>query len=243
MRPKTPDELALLARRLRAVYVQERSAFETMKLGEPVKYQVPRSYDGRPAVETDGGVELQPATRSVWWVLARFLAAEDFSPEAFIEAQFDRLGPTARPPEPRQLRSAACVRRAAQFVAATAREIPLELVLQRKQAATRISYLQLYGREAKEDSYAIALLDSDLELSPLFRYCLALSIGGLRFRRIAKRFETEACFQYQRYRKHYKRHWGELLPPGFGRFSKRVYQAILTEDEGHGRDETEEEAF
>lgn len=234
------DEITKLAKTLRAAYVQARSAFESVKLGTPYKYHVPKSYDGKPPIETTDGVVLQPGTKSVWIELAKFVRREDVDPLLFIEAQFDR-GPTQRAVEPRQLKSAKCLTKARRLTNFKGQEVATELFLQQDTARGKITSLQIYGKLQKEDSYAVTLLDTDLELSPLFRYCLALSIGGLRFRRIAKRFEVEACVQYRRYRTHYKRHWSELLPAGFDRLSRQVNRQVMSQDEGDGKDHSEED--
>lgn len=238
----TAEEAAAAARRLRAVYVHERSAFETMKLGERYRYRPPRRYDGRPAVETDDGVVLEKAVKPAWLDLARHLADCGVTMlELFVEAQFHALAPTARAPEPLQLRTDACLSRYRDYVEGTEADVILELKLQTGLAADRITFLQLYGDAAKEDSYAIVLLDDDLELSPLFRYCLATSLGGSRFHRIAKRYGPEACCEYCRCRKYYKRHWKRILPVGFDRYARSVYDVILEEEGRHADPEESED--
>lgn len=219
-----------LSARIRAAYVREREAFETRELGEPYRYRVPRRYDGVPPVETEDGVELDRGTRSVWLRLAReFFGPGGIDPDLYIRIQFEHVPFGRRPPEPNQLGSAGRVRTWERAFAAKEEEVRLALQLESEIAKMWISYHQRMVGRLKEDSYEIVLLDTALELSPLFRYCLARSIGGLRFRRIAKRYEIGACVQYRRYRAYYKRHWGGVLPAGFSRHSRQVYGSLSEE--------------
>jgi hypothetical protein len=100
------------------------------------------------------------------------------------------------------------------------------LEIEKRAGSAAIASHQIVGTP-RDDSYAIVLMNRHVAMSPLMRYCLARSIGGVRFRRIATRFEPEAILQFMRYRTQYKRVWKDVLPKGFAARAKRIYPHLI----------------
>lgn len=220
-------------------YARERSRFETMKAGERREYSPPKSYNGREALAVDGDEDavVSAGRASVWARLARVMVTARVDPVLFMAAQFEALHMNARAPEPPQFvkkvgnsdeMTAASASRYKRARKDKSREILQALPIQRAIARARIAARQVAG-ESKGDSYAAAIVGTDLELSPLFRYALAISIGGSRFEDLAARYVAQASVQYERYRPYYRKHWADFLPGDFDATSRAVYDHLYSE--------------
>jgi hypothetical protein len=75
------------------------------------------------------------------------------------------------------------------------RMVKLRLLSDIRLAQAHIGCEQAAG-ETYEDACGLTLAFEGLGLSPLFRFGLAVSIEGDRFRRLAKCFEERALLQY-----------------------------------------------
>src|SRR5262245_20407596 len=225
-RPRRPEDgpsirEAKLARLIRAAYQAERSRYETVLSGRPVAWRIARRYDeGEAAGPEHRGVP------PVWPVLARWFLANRLDPFTYIAYQFARVL-LSRPPEPDRLTRPeylAHYRQGKKLARkATRRELRLQV-----DTANRQIRLHVHGYEQpREDAWAAVLLDEGLELGALFRYCLAHSIGGDRFDRIAGRYEVPAAVQYRRDVGAYKATWQALLPDGFHKRSRKIYLRTL----------------
>lgn len=210
-----------LAFTIREIYVRERSAAEQLLYGGEFRYRPPHSYDGsfRP---TQGMV----AEDSVWHKMMLFYAAQKIDPHAFMGYMFGRCEPGGRLPEPNMLYGPKSIAKWERAQEEKGREIETILTVQTQIAKNQIGYLQRICERKVHDSYAMVLADTTLALSALFRYCLASSIEGSRFRRIAANYEVDASLQFERYRKYYLRHWKDFLPNGFAKRSGKVYAML-----------------
>jgi hypothetical protein len=125
---------------------------------------------------------------------------------------------------PRQLRSDALVRR---FVHHDQRvredKIRIALEVQQTVARQRASQLVRLSGFSNADAVINVLFDNGLELSSLFRYCLACNTVDVaqqagehalaaRFIELSRVFEYGAAMEYLRGKKHYQKHWGKWLP-------------------------------
>lgn len=238
--PEADPAIGRLAADVKTAYVRERNNFESMCLGRSAGYRPARAYDGRPAECTGDGVVLQAAKPSVWRRLAALFLRERIDPRLFMAVQFGRLGPDAAIPEPPQFvarcpetgRDCLPPKVAARWEQARrrkGREIAAALRAEVDIAVGRMRFLQLLAKQKSDDSYAMTLLDAELELSALFRYCLARSLPGKRFRQIAEFFEPEACLQFERYRTFYLRYWTDFLPDDLPDRAREVYGRLYEE--------------
>ncbi len=187
-----------LARQLRLCYERARAAREALKHNEPAS--------------KGGAGYAAEATADVWVRLARFCAGRSIDPVAYIDWTFDNalLGRSA--PAPRQLLNHQHARAFLDGLKEDGREIEVAFRVQQQTARTNMLLAQRLGRQAPPDALAAVLLDESLPLSALYRYCLATSIGGERFRRIARLYEVEAARQYRRNRADYDAVWGRWIP-------------------------------
>jgi hypothetical protein len=218
---------------VRQTYIEERSAFESLREGVTIRYKVPSEFDGRRAQMTEESVIIRAGKLPIWIKLAREFATRRIDPQEYIRTQFERLDSLeARITEPPQLFSERCLARWDLAVSKRGETFALALHVQKTLARDSILSVQYQYNLRGDDAYANVLLDPQLALSSLFRYCLALSIGGPRMRQVARRFEVGACIQYQRYRRHYKRYWKEFLPVGFASKSAKIYRTVYEENDG-----------
>jgi hypothetical protein len=230
-----------LAVDVRRIYIEERSAFESMKHNTNVVYRPPKRYEGKPAEYLEDE-QIEKAVPPIWLQMARVFVARKIDPPAFIGSIFGDAALDRRAPEPNMLiteNSLKCWRR---IQKEKEEQIALGLKMQQQLALQKIMVLQKLGKQTPEDAYAVTLLNTGLELSALFRYCLALSIGGKRFRHIAQRFEADACIQFVRYKKYYLSHWKDFLPEKISARMRKVYRYLFAEDEDYDIETQEEES-
>lgn len=222
-------ELAELAAAVKAAYVRERTVLQTLSAGTESRYRPPKRYDGLPEVTDDDGNVIEKAVPSAWYKLARFFRDNQLEPDEFVRAVFSDRAFDTRPPEPSQLRSARAWASWEAYLASNRACLQAEFVTQKAIARGKVSYHQTYSGLDYEGSHIYVVLDPDLALSPLFRYCLAATLGGVRLERAAKRFEAAACLQYSRYPKVYREVWGEFIPKGFAGLSRLVCSRLRGE--------------
>jgi len=231
VQPEEWRELTDEAKAVRAAYKSERTRWESFKAGEPVDYSVPRRYNGTPPLKVDGELEIEKGAVNVWQRLANFFLEEEIDAASYITVLFDGLmgklkKVDKRAPEPPQLLAKEYQEIWHQNKDAVIERIRVSLLIEKNRAEQRFSSLRFGGRAAK-DAWASVLTDSSMELSPLFRYCIASRIGGNRFGRIAAHYESRAVMQFERYRPFYRKQWKALLPKGFAKRSRVLYPQLV----------------
>jgi hypothetical protein len=213
-----------VAARVRRMYVDLRTQYESLLAGEPVLYTPPRRYDGQPAVVIEDDLVVEKGVKSVWMKLAEFLLARGYAPDMYLRLVLDphrlRLG---RTPEPGQLMTPDCVRYFEKLHARLGESLQVALNTQRAVATASIQGLESTGM-SRDEAVAVVLCDKGMGLSPLFRYCLARSMPLPRFQRLARRFLPGALAQFAMYRQQYARVWRAFLPVGFVRMATRRRQ-------------------
>lgn len=216
-----------VAARVKVCYEVERARWESRKSGHPVVYEAASAYDGTKPKTIDGELVIQKGRRSEWKTMAEWCEEKGVDPEAYIRLVFDHARLDLRSaPEPNNLRSEKCLAIWAKYSPRLLDDMAVRLVTEKSVASAEIASYQVVGI-AKEDSYSAVLMNRHVAISPLMRYCLAKSIGGLRFRRIAARFEPEAVMQFMRYRQQYAAVWKDVLPKGFAARAKRIYPHLV----------------
>jgi hypothetical protein len=184
-----------LARQLGVCYAAERAAYEALTGGAPGK-------GARHPITADPGV---------WVRLVRFCASRSIDPLAYLAWRFEE-GLPGRPPTPQELLNARAADAYRAALQEDGREIEVAYRVQQQAARTAILLAQRLGGRTGPDAWAAVLLDEGLPLSALYRYALALSIGGARFERIAALYAAAAASQYRRHRAHYDAVWGPWIP-------------------------------
>jgi hypothetical protein len=240
----TPERLSkteqMMVAQIRRVYIEERSMFESMLNNAQVRYKPPKRYDGIPAVVVDGEGS-QPAVPAVWLQMARKFIAKQIDPLLFIPAVFSYIELGRRPPEPLQVVSDKYIERWPKMRAGQSETIRLALQMEQALARRELAIYKLLGKKDNITAHEIVLLDEGLALSPLFRYCLALAVGGKSMKQIAQRYVAEACLQYDRYREFYLCHWKGILPPKFKVRMQLIHDYLFAEAQAYAIPETDEE--
>lgn len=241
-RPETefsPAEHAV-AKIVRRTYIEDRSAWERLQRGTDYEYRPSRLYDkGAPAHDLDG--KPHKAVPSIWLSLARRFIVLELDPADYIHRLFEKKLVRGRAPEPAALlnREFLDYYRSESCHGDELEECRLSLLVQCRTAASNIAYWQS-ARMGFEQSHSTVLCDEALELSALFRFCLACKLmeRGALFADIARQYEGEAAVQFQRSKKEYLESWGEWLPPDFAKRSRRIYLRSLYGDDWNEEDQT-----
>jgi len=227
-----PKELAiddLLAWRVKVCYTVERSRWESFKAGTKVNYKPPRSYDGVKAVTIDGEPDgvIESARSSVWHKIVNWCEARKISPVEYVRVCFSGLPMIQMAPEPKQLLGGKYESIWNKLWVQMPEQLALDLEMQKNVARINIVVNQTVYEETPEDAQLLVITDSSLDLSPLFRHCLAKSIDTKQMRKVARTFQAEAVLQFECYPKLYKRVWREVLPPNFAEMADNLYPYVL----------------
>lgn len=227
--PTQVTEQTVKAWRVKVVYMQERGRWETLKLGEVVEYQPPAKYDGKAPVTLDKEVVLEAGKSSLWQKIVDWCRSRKIGPESYIRYCFQALPLTyTSAPEPDQLLSDKYLKKWKKGREKRRIDVKLQLDLQKEKARREMTLRQLvYEQPAERAQIGVIAGGGDLGLSPLFCYCLAVSIGTPKMRKIAQRLKAEAILQFESSRKLYKELWAEFLPKGFARESRELYPYLL----------------
>lgn len=201
------------AQRVREAYIRCRSAFESARAGRPVSYNVPARYDGRHAALIDGEQPVGRGSKEVWTSLAEFVRQQGADFEPYVYAQFEGLGPADRPPEPPQLKSQRALDRWNLVRPSTSDSLRLSLTLQTQAAVGSLTRLVRRGLE-ELDAWLGVLNDPVTDLTPLFRYSMAVSLTqrDRRFSKLARYYLPQAQLQYRRNPQAYCEVWQDFLP-------------------------------
>lgn len=219
-----PQGAALLVKQC---YEWERKRWESRKEGRLLSYEAPAAYAGT-APKRIENVIVQNGLKSEWDATVAWCKRNGIEePEAFIRVAFDHT-PIDRKaaPHPKDFRSEKYLLIWKKYYPKLLENMTTKLEIEKRAGSAAIASHLVVGTP-REDSYAIVLMNRHVAMSPLMRYCLARSIGGVRFRRIATRFEPEAILQFMRYRTQYKKVWKDVLPKGFAGRAKRIYPNLI----------------
>lgn len=208
-------------------YEYERSRWESKKARKHVEYRAPVTYDGTSSPDLDGALKAVSRRKSQWQMLLDWCDKRRIEPHEFICMSFDHtLIDRKLAPEPSELRSEKYLLTWRKYRPRLLESMETKLGMEKRAGSAAIASYQVVGTK-RDDSYAIVLMNRHVAMSPLMRYCLARSIGGVRFRRIATRFEPEAILQFMRYRRQYKKAWKDVLPKGFAARARRIYPHLI----------------
>lgn len=254
-RPRQETEFSDAERRLakiiRRTYIADRSAWEAARRGiVEFKYVPPRLYDkGVAGISEEAAASIKSleqrqkairGTPPVWLTLAGKFAHRRLEPEEFIHRMFERSD-KSRPPEPDQLLDQRFIAEYDKVLRSEASEVASSLLVQKQVAASHIVYWQGAGMDFV-GSHAMVLLDEDIDLSALFRMCLADSLldKDKVFRKIVKTYMKRAAVQFERSRRDYLQSWGDFIPAEFVKRSRQLYEAALEITDVRGWKDDEE---
>lgn len=236
-RPPAESEFSAEERRyadlIRQTYIDDRSAWESLRRGVDYSYACPASYDKpRPTLRVEGvAVEGGSDRPPLWLELARKFLHRRLDPEEYIHRLFDHRV-SGRPPEPAQLLDKKFLARWESTRLAEVNEVADSLEIQKCTAAANIAYWQRAGLNFV-DSHAFVLLDDTVPLSALFRMCLAYTLKDRDpvFGRVIFAYLDAAVVQFERSREQYCKAWGDLLPARFVANSRQLYEKAVSQSD------------
>lgn len=103
-------------------------------------------------------------------------------------------------------------------------------LLTQKRIAEGARCMARIGGTSILDAWANVLSNKGLQLTPLFRYCLARILGGDRFEELVERYETAALLQYQYHAEAYAHTWrGIVLWDDVSARARPTYETVIKE--------------
>jgi hypothetical protein len=225
----TDRELITAALRVRAVYAQERSRFETLKVGEPVRHYPSKKYNGRPAVTIDGDdrATLEAFKGSTWVRFISWCRTRKIDPEVYVRLCFQGMSLKRIGPEPPDLLGPKFETKWAELYPRLPSRLTLALQVQHEDATSRVALRHRVMGDTIERARLFAYSAGDLALSPLYRYCAAEKEPSPVFRPLAQSYAAEAMMQYMCYPHVYAETWADVLPADFGATCDRAYPHLL----------------
>lgn len=213
----TATELTLseMAKLCRDAYIAERSNWESRINGRQKTY--------RPSAKWDGGVdsngyECQP----VWPKIAAFMLKHQLDPRKCIWLRFHKKRNHNHPVMPNQIALGKYLEEYQDLSSFDDEELETNFQSEQALCASRIAASE-DAYDDKEMLWKSVILDESLPLSPLFRYCLALSEG---FSRDARRYYKAALLQYLQSMDQYDEVWGKWIPESLKGDARLVYCQI-----------------
>lgn len=221
------DEEHRLALKLKKVYTEEMRRYLVSKGREGGAYYEPsRAFDG---FDNPGPEQGKPRP-AVWLKVARAVVARGYDVEEYVRAQFEVFRQEG-PPTPAHLLSDRSVQSYEYARDAAPSEAVPSLSTQVHVARTRIlEALSADRSTSPHDAWRRVISDPTLQLTPLFRYCLAAS-EGLEFADMAESFKEDAALQYCRNPRAYDSEWRDVIPRSFPAEAAKIAERLSGAEE------------
>jgi hypothetical protein len=222
-----PGELAPEVQHFKATYVHERRFLERFRNGETDRpYQPSTQLEGSSRYDTPEEPEKVNQWVKVYQNLGK--AQQLTTPAQYVRVVFKILrGSSLAIPTLIQLQTANLVEMVTKFLQNQGLELRQQFVTESQRARSSIVINQKGVGHSLSLSVYYAIVDSRLELSPLFKYCLAVTTSehvrqsGMKdlhcekLDRLAKRYEFMAAMDYTLFPDLYDAVWGKAIPTGF----------------------------
>lgn len=170
----------------------------------------------------------------LWLDLAKRVIQHKIEPYAFIRMQFYATGMSGgKPgtaPSPNSLNTAEAIRKFQDGMKSRLAEVGTGWTFQMTEFERHVACSPYSG----EDAWASILFSSSVQLSALFRYCMAFDIASKtqdekrrsRFARVCREYRADAAEQYLDCPKAYDDVWGsDKIPHKFRRQAGQIYRA------------------
>ena len=190
--------------RVRSAYVRARRRALKLKDGRESKW--------------DGGTDNAGRKhKPVWEKIAAWLEDHEIADwDAYMAAQFVN----GRLRQPTELCTPKAIERYKEFIAASAAMVAQRLkgdTLRFRDAVDDARFS--HPDEDKRTLWYLALTSQLADLSPLFRYCLAVSES---WDALASEFQGDAVAQFQRHPVLYRQHWATVIPADFYQLAEQA---------------------
>ena len=227
-----------LCEQLKTTYTLERRLYEAKlgKSGEHLYSPHPR-YEGK---VTEVTIEdNRRKVKNTWLDIVKKLSSAHIHPCLYVRVIFQGIaGSVMAPPYPDQLISKKWMRFFHEQSESLVAEIPEQFHRQCKFSRSYLlRYQQALGYDFQSAVYYL-LTDQLAPLTPLYRYCLAVSMlrepnrvkidNESLFTQVATRIEREAVIQYTCFPREYDEEWGDFLPANFLVAAERIYRGMLS---------------
>lgn len=167
-----------------------------------------------------------------WLSLARQIVALRFDPEHYVRWHFRQIPPNARPLLPNQLGSAAALATYEQAIGSDdMRDEIMVAFFSQNETFQREATMAFAMYASRDDAWISVLVNDEIGLSALFRYCLARDIANKqrnrRFLDVASAYKRAAAVQYVRHADVYDEVWGDKwIPAKFRREAQKIYHKV-----------------
>lgn len=197
---------------LKSAYVREKRRWLLFHKGREVDYQLPDRFE------------------NCWGKLAALIEQYNFPPVAYISAQFAKGG---RPPYPSQLYSGQAIERYRLLAADHREHVADRLKSETRVFSVEVTALQMsFPTLPLRNHWCRVLSDTNLQLSPLFRYCVGESVGC---HEACAEFGQLALDQYLTAAEAYDEHWATMIPPILRQAAQSALKGVEHEHERAGR--------
>lgn len=160
----------------------------------------------------DGGLdEKHRRCPDVWLRIAKFMLRNGLNPVACIEARFREIAKTANRIRPDQIALPSKLELYHKVCQVDEKHLAQQLRTEQQLCCAEIEMSWLFDMHGRE-AWEYVLLNDNLELSPLFRYCLASSE---KLQSVMDRYCQEAVAQYLMSPAGYDSTWTRWLPSDF----------------------------
>ena len=234
-----PGELAPEVREFKNVYVHERRLLERFRQGsEAQPYQPAASLDGKSRFDTPEERIGVNQWKVCWDRLDK--AQNQISPSQYVRVLFRILrGTSLAVPTLLQLATAPTLELVKEYLKDNEMDFRQQFIAETQRARSSIVISQKGSGYSLALSVYYAIVDPRLELSPLFKYCLAATtsehlrrVGILdahceKLDTLAKQFEFLAAMDYTLFPDLYNRVWGKVIPAEFRVAASSLLRAAL----------------
>ena len=225
--------------RFKSVYVHERRVLSRYRDGAGNPYEPSPKLDGVSRYDSPE----EPACRNEWEVAYAKLKkmSPDIDPCRYVRILFWILrGTSLSIPTVQQLATPNAVDMVSKTVENATDEIRLQFLAASQRAKSAIVINQRGSGYPLSLAVYYAIVDSRLELPPLYKYCTAITTSGMirsrnrqdphceKLDRLAKQYEFLASMDYTLFPEAYDAVWGDVIPGEFRAAAASRLEAALS---------------
>jgi hypothetical protein len=218
-------------------YILERRVLEQFRHGGVSHYTPSPNFDGLKQFNTPEEPERQNA-----WIkaYAKIQSAQSIAPAYYLRLLFRVLrGSALTVPTVQQLASSVWFDLVREHVNASKTELRQQYIAESQRARSAVVRLQKGAGHTLSLSVYYAIADDRLELSPLFRYCLAISTSEkiqatdkndlhcAKLEKLGERYKFLAAMDYTLFPDLYDEAGGSVIPPGFRAAANRLLEESI----------------
>lgn len=144
----------------------------------------------------------------IWPSIARFLIHNKVEPETYVRQVFRLARSAAQTLMPNQVATQGALKLFREWQPHYGKLVQQAFHTQQGIARAQLAYCAEFEL-GREDTWKMVLLDESLQMTAMFRYCLACSE---KLPNIAARYREAAVLEYSSSPDNYDKYWGEWIP-------------------------------